>query len=89
MSEAEQETSQKPTSNPNPAEHRNSLFAYLGHCIRLIHEKMSSKGNSYSAKQSWGGLMVLALFLFLFFIFGMVRAKRAYSDYFFNVESGF
>ena len=61
LSDAEQETSQKPTSNPNSAERRNSLFAYLGHCIRLSHEKMSSKGNSDSAKQSWGRLMVSAI----------------------------
>lgn len=46
----EHETEQKPTSNPNPAERRNSLFAYLGHAIRLSHEKMSSRGNSDSAK---------------------------------------
>jgi hypothetical protein len=43
LSEAEQETTQKPTSNPNPAERRNSLFAYLGHAIRLSHEKMSAE----------------------------------------------
>ena len=61
MSEVEQETEQKPTSNPNPAERRNSLFAYLGHAIRLSHEKMGSKGNSDSAKQSWGRLMVAAI----------------------------
>ena len=61
MSEVEQETSQKPTSNPNPAERRNSLFAYLGHAIRLSHEKMSSKGNSDTAKQAWGRLMVSAI----------------------------
>jgi len=56
MSEPEAETMQKPSSNPNPAERRNSLFAYLGHAIRLNHEKMSSKGNSDSAKQAWGRL---------------------------------
>jgi len=39
LSEPEEETGQKPTSNPNPAERRNSLFAYLGHEIRLSHEK--------------------------------------------------
>ena len=61
MSEPEQETDQKPTSNPNPAERKNSLFAYLGHVIRLSHEKMSSKRNSDSAKQSWGRLMVSAI----------------------------
>ena len=61
MSEPEQETGQKPTSNPEPAERRNSLFAYLGHVIRLSHEKMSSKGNSDSAKQGWGRLMVAAI----------------------------
>ena len=61
MGEVEQETSQKPTSNPEPAERRNSLFAYLGHCIRLSHEKMSSRGNSDSAKQAWGRLMVSAI----------------------------
>jgi hypothetical protein len=61
LSEAEQETDQKPISNPNPAERRNSLFAYLGHAIRLSHEKMSSKGNSDSAKQAWGRLMVSAI----------------------------
>ena len=61
MSEPEQETEQKPTSNPNPAERRNSLFAYLGHAIRLSHEKMGSKGNSDSAKQAWGRLMVAAI----------------------------
>ena len=61
MTEAEAETEQKPTSNPNPAERRNSLFAYLGHAIRLSHEKMSSKGNSDTAKQAWGRLMVSAI----------------------------
>jgi hypothetical protein len=61
LSEVGQETGQKPTSNPNPAERRNSLFAYLGHAIRLSHEKMSSKGNSDSAKQGWGRLMVAAI----------------------------
>jgi hypothetical protein len=61
LSEPEQQTEQKPTSNPNPAERRNSLFAYLGHAIRLSHEKMSSKGNSDSAKQAWGRLMVSAI----------------------------
>ena len=61
MSEAEAETGQKPTLNPNPAERRNSLFAYLGHAIRLSHEKMSFKGNSDSAKQAWGRLMVSAI----------------------------
>jgi hypothetical protein len=55
LAEPEEETGQKPTSNPNPAERRNSLFAYLGHAIRLSHEKMSSKGNSDSAKQGWAG----------------------------------
>jgi hypothetical protein len=61
LSEVEAETEQKPTSNPNPAERRNSLFAYLGHAIRLSHEKMSSRGNSDTAKQSWGRLMVSAI----------------------------
>lgn len=61
MSESEEETGQKPTSNPDPAERRNSLFAYLGHAIRLSHEKMSSKGNSDAAKQGWGRLMVSAI----------------------------
>lgn len=61
MSEPEEETGQKPTLNPEPAERRNSLFAYLGHAIRLSHEKMSSKGNSDSAKQGWGRLMVAAI----------------------------
>jgi hypothetical protein len=61
LSEPQEETGQKPTSNPNPAERRNSLFAYLGHAIRLSHEKMSSKGNSDSAKQGWGRLMVAAI----------------------------
>ena len=61
MSEPEEETGQKPTSNPNSAERRNSLFAYLGHAIRLSHEKMGSKGNSDSAKQAWGRLMVAAI----------------------------
>ena len=61
MSEIEGETGQKPTSNPDSAERRNSLFAYLGHLIRLSHEKMSSKGNSDSAKQGWGRLMVAAI----------------------------
>ena len=61
MREPEEETGQKPTSNPNPAERRNSLFAYLGHAIRLSHEKMSSKGNSDSAKQGWGRLLVAAI----------------------------
>jgi ABC-type ATPase with predicted acetyltransferase domain len=41
LGEPEQETGQKPTSNPDPAELRNSLFAYLGHAIRLSQgEKM-------------------------------------------------
>ena len=61
MSEPEGETGQKPTSNPNPAERRNCLFAYLGHAIRLSHEKMGSKGNSDSQKQAWGRLMVVAI----------------------------
>jgi hypothetical protein len=61
LAEPEEETGQKPTSNPDPAERRNSLFAYLGHAIRLSHEKMSSKGNSDSAKQAWGRLMVAAI----------------------------
>ena len=61
MSELNQETAQKPTLNPIPVERRNSLFAYLGHAIRLSHEKMSSKGNSDSAKQAWGRLMVAAI----------------------------
>ena len=61
MSDVESEPGQKPTSNPDPAERRNSLFAYLGHCIRLSHEKLSSRGNSDAAKQSWGRLMVSAI----------------------------
>jgi len=61
LSEIEQETGQKPTSNPDPAERRNSLFAYLGHAIRLSHEKMSSRGKSDSSKQAWGRLMVSAI----------------------------
>ncbi len=61
MTEVEGETSQKPTSNPEPGERRNSLFSYLGHAIRLSHEKMSSKGNSDQAKQAWGRLMVSAI----------------------------
>ena len=61
MSETEQETGQKPTSNPDPAERRNRLFAYLGHAIRLSHEKMGSRGNSDTAKQSWGRLTVTAI----------------------------
>ena len=61
MSEPETETNPKPASNQNPAERRNSLFAYLGHVIRLSHEKMPSKGNSDAAKQSWGRLMVSAI----------------------------
>jgi hypothetical protein len=48
----EKDEDEKPSSNPNPAERRNSLFAYLGHAIRLSHEKMSSKGNGDKAKQS-------------------------------------
>src|SRR5665647_1797679 len=59
--EPEKEETQKPTLNPKPSERRNSLFAYLGHAIRLSNEKMSSKGNSDSAKQSWGRLMVSAI----------------------------
>ncbi len=55
------EVEEKATSNLNSAERRNSLFAYLGHCIRLSHEKMNSKGNSDSAKQAWGRLMVSAI----------------------------
>lgn len=55
------EIEQKPTSNLNPSERRNSLFAYLGQCISLSHEKMSSKGNSDSSKQAWGRLMVAAI----------------------------
>jgi hypothetical protein len=61
LGEPEAETEQKPTSNPPPPERRNSLFAYLGHAVRLSHEKMSSKGNSDSAKQGWGRLMVAAI----------------------------
>ncbi len=61
MVEPEEETEQKPTSNPNPAERRNSLFAYLGHAIRLSHEKMGSRGNSDNAKQGWGRLLVSAI----------------------------
>jgi hypothetical protein len=61
MVEAEKETGQKPTSNPDPAERKNSLFAYLGHAIRLSHEKMGSRGNSDSSKQAWGRLMVAAI----------------------------
>jgi hypothetical protein len=61
LGELEEETGQKPASNPIPAERRNSLFAYLGHAIRLSHEKMGSKGNSDSAKQAWGRLMVAAI----------------------------
>ncbi len=61
MSEVEQETGQKPSSNLDPAERRNSLFAYLGHAIRLSHEKMGSKGNSDTAKEAWGRLMVSAI----------------------------
>jgi hypothetical protein len=61
LSEPEGETGQKPTSNPNPAERRNSLFAYLGHTIRLSHEKKGSRGNSDGAKQAWGRLMVSAI----------------------------
>lgn len=61
MGEPEQETGQKPTSNPPIAERRNSLFAYLGHAIRLSHEKMGSKENSDSAKQAWRRLMVSAI----------------------------
>jgi hypothetical protein len=61
LSKAEQETEPKPTSNPNPSERRNSLFAYLGNAIRLSHEKMTSKGNSDTAKQAWGRLMVSAI----------------------------
>jgi hypothetical protein len=57
----EQETGQKPSSNPPIAERRNSLFAYLGHAIRLSHEKMSPKRNSDSAKQAWGRLTVAAI----------------------------
>jgi hypothetical protein len=54
LGEPEEETGQKPTSNPNPTERRDSLFAYLGHAIRLSQERMSLKGNSDSAKQAWG-----------------------------------
>ncbi len=61
MSEEGSETGQKPTLNPNSAERRNSLFAYLGHAIRLSHEKMSSRGNSDNQKQAWGRLMVQAI----------------------------
>jgi hypothetical protein len=61
LAEVEQETSQKPTSNPNSTERRSSLFAYLGHAIRLSHEKMTSRGNSDSAKQAWGRLMISAI----------------------------
>jgi hypothetical protein len=61
LSEPEEEIGQKPTSNPNPAERRNSLFAYLGHAIGLSHEKTSSKGNSDSANKAWGRLMVAAI----------------------------
>ena len=61
MVEAEQETNEKPSLNQNAAERRLSLFAYLGHAIRLSHEKMSCKGNSDCAKQAWGRLMVSAI----------------------------
>ena len=59
--ETEQEGAQKKPSNQNLAERRLTLYAYLGHCIRVSHEKMSSKGNSDGAKQSWGRLMVSAI----------------------------
>ena len=61
MVEAEREANEKPSSNQNATERRLSLFAYLGHCIRLSHEKMSLGGNSDSAKQAWGRLMVSAI----------------------------
>lgn len=61
MSKVEVEADGKPAGNLCLAERRNSLFAYLGHCIRLSHEKLSSKGNSDSAKLSWGRLMVSAI----------------------------
>jgi len=48
LGESEAETEQKPISNPNPVERRNSLFTYLGRAIRLSYEKMSSRGNSDS-----------------------------------------
>jgi hypothetical protein len=59
--EIDSEVTIKPQSNLDSAERRNSLFAYLGHAIRLSHEKMSSKGNSDNAKQAWGRLMVSAI----------------------------
>jgi hypothetical protein len=61
LSEPKEETGQKPTSNTNPAERRNSLFAYFGYLIRLSHGKMRSKGNSDSEKQGRGRLMVAAI----------------------------
>ena len=61
MSQSGQVSGQEPTLNLKLSERRNSLFAYLGHVIRVSHEKMGSKGNSDSAKLSWGRLMVSAI----------------------------
>jgi hypothetical protein len=46
VAETEQETKEKPSSNQNATARRSSLFAYLGHAIRLSHEKMSSKSTA-------------------------------------------
>jgi hypothetical protein len=40
MSGNDKEVVQEPSSNPNLVERRLSLFAYLGHCIRLSYGKM-------------------------------------------------
>jgi hypothetical protein len=55
LSEPEEETAQKPTSNPNLAECRNSLFAYLGHAIRLSHEKRVQKETATAPNNPWEG----------------------------------
>ena len=56
--------SQNPTSSPGagvPKDRRNALFGYLGHCIRLSHEKLNSKNSLDRTKLAWGRLMVSAI----------------------------
>ena len=52
---------QKPSINLRTKELRKGLFSYLGSAIRLSHKKLTSRGNSDKAKQSWGRLMVSAI----------------------------
>lgn len=52
---------QNPSINFRTKELRKGLFSYLGSAIRLSHKKLTSRGNSDKAKQSWGRLMVSAI----------------------------